>query len=169
MSIGFVGGAGVKNPLSLLFALADLVLGTLRLGLADLELFVLLVISGTERQCLGVLALGSAGVKLISDVSDSEKLLVLESDVANFFTVCTMSISLPKVETTRIDRVAGSSTLLFSDFRLRHLSDWSAFLIIFSMRWTGYPALLKHSPSSLRRFSSRSWSLIILLSLKQPE
>ena len=134
MSIRFVGGAGVWNPLPLLLELADLVLGTLRLGLADLELFVLLVISGTERQCLGVLALGSAGLKLISDVSDSEKLLVLESDVANFFTVGTMSTSLPKVETTLIDGVAGSSTLLFSDFRLRHLSDWSAFLLIFSIR-----------------------------------
>ena len=85
MPVGFDFGAGVRNPLSLLFALADLVLGTLRLGLA--ELLVLLVISGTERECLGVLALGSAGVKLISDVSDSEKLLVLESDVANFLTV----------------------------------------------------------------------------------
>ena len=49
VSVSFVGGAGVRNPLSLLFALAGLVLGTLRLGLADLELFVLLVISGTER------------------------------------------------------------------------------------------------------------------------
>ena len=87
MPVGFDFGAGVRNPLSLLFALADLVLGTLRLGLADLELLVLLVISGTERECLGVLALGSAGVKLISDVSDSEKLLVLESEVANFLTV----------------------------------------------------------------------------------
>ena len=84
---GFAVRAGVKKPLSLLFALVDLNLGTLRLGLADLELFVLLVMSGTERECLGVLALGSAGVKLISDVSDSEKLLVLESDVANFLTV----------------------------------------------------------------------------------
>ena len=37
VSVSFVGGAGVRNPLSLLFALADLVLGTLRLGLADLE------------------------------------------------------------------------------------------------------------------------------------
>ena len=68
MSIIFVGGAGVRNPLSLLFALADLDLGTLRLGLADLELFVLLVISGTERQCIGVLALGSAGVKNIPQI-----------------------------------------------------------------------------------------------------
>ena len=84
---GFAVRAGVKKQLSLLFALVDLNLGTLRLGLADLELFVLLVMSGNERECLGVLALGSAGVKLISDVSDSEKLLVLESDVANFLTV----------------------------------------------------------------------------------
>ena len=60
MSVGFDFGAGVRNPLSLLFALVDLVLGILRLGLADLELLVLLVISGTERECLGVLALGSA-------------------------------------------------------------------------------------------------------------
>ena len=87
MPVCFDFGAGVRNPLSLLFALADLVLGTLRLGLADLELLVLLVISGTERECFGVQALGSAGVKLISDVSDSENLLVLESDVANFLTV----------------------------------------------------------------------------------
>ena len=52
MSVGFDFGEVVRNPLSLLFALADLVLGTFRLGLADLELLVLLVISGTERECL---------------------------------------------------------------------------------------------------------------------
>ena len=73
---------------------------------------MLLVMSGTEMECLSVLALGSAEVKLISDVSDSEKIMVLESDAANFLTVLTMSISLPKVDTTLIDGVAGSSTLV---------------------------------------------------------
>ena len=54
-----------------------------RLGLADLELLV--VISGAERWCLGVLLRASLWAKLISDVSDSEKLLVLESEGVNFF------------------------------------------------------------------------------------
>ena len=38
------------------------------------------MISGAERWCLGVLLRASLWAKLISDVSDSEKLLVLESE-----------------------------------------------------------------------------------------
>ena len=40
---GFAVGAGVKKPLSLLIALVDLILGNIRLGLADLELLLLLL------------------------------------------------------------------------------------------------------------------------------
>ena len=75
-----VGAAGL-----LVFACAGVIRDTDRLGLADLELLV--VISGAERWCLGVLLRASLWAKLISDVSDSEKLLVLESEGVNFFTV----------------------------------------------------------------------------------
>ena len=61
------------------------------------------MISGAERWCLGVLSRASLWAKLISDVSDSEKLLVLESEDVNFLTVWMISMSLPKVETTLID------------------------------------------------------------------
>ena len=43
------------------------------------------MISGAERWCLGVLSRASLWAKLISDVSDSEKLLVLESEGVNCF------------------------------------------------------------------------------------
>ena len=48
------------------------------------------MISGAERWRLGVLLRASLWAKLISDMSDSEKLLVLESEGVNFFTVWMM-------------------------------------------------------------------------------
>ena len=60
-----VGAAGL-----FVSALADDIRDTDRLGLADLELLV--VISGAERWCLGVLPRASIWTKLISDVSDSD-------------------------------------------------------------------------------------------------
>ena len=51
------------------------------------------MISGAERWCLGVLSRASLRAKLIYDVSDSEKLLVLESEGVNFFTVWMMSVT----------------------------------------------------------------------------
>ena len=114
------------------------------------------MISGAERWCLGVLSRASLWAKLISDVSDSEKLLVLESEGVNFFTVWMMSMSLPKVDTTLIDGAWGSSFWVLSAFLFRHLSDCRAFLEMFSIKVVGYPAFLKHSPSSLRRLSRRS-------------
>ena len=86
-----------------------------------------MAISGAERCCLGALPQASLWAKLISDVSDSEKLLVLESEVANFLTVWVMSMSLPKVDTTLIDGVLGSSFWVLSVFLIRHLSDCRAF------------------------------------------
>ena len=43
---------------------------------------------------------------MLSGMSDSEKLRVLFSEDSNFLTEFTISESLPKVDTTRIDGVA---------------------------------------------------------------
>ena len=54
---------------------------------------------GTERWCVGVLVcgsgLGDADGAICSDMSDSEKLRVLDRDEANFLTELTISTSLP--------------------------------------------------------------------------
>ena len=103
-----------------------------QLGLGDLECGALML--GTDSLCVGVLVRGSRCS--VSGISDSEKLLVLDRDDANLFTEFTRSTSLPYVETTRIDGVT-SWTCVFSDLRLRHLSELRAFWIAFFVRDSG--------------------------------
>ena len=104
-----------------------------QLGLGDLECGALML--GTDSRCVGVLVRGSRCS--VSGISDSEKLLVLDRDDANLFTELTRSMSLPYVETTRIDGVTDSSACVFSDLRLRHRSEVRAFWIAFFVRDSG--------------------------------
>ena len=104
-----------------------------QLGLGDLECGALML--GTDSRCVGVLVRGSRCS--VSGISDSEKLLVLDRDDANLFTELTRSMSLPYVETTRIDGVTDSSACVFSDLRLRHRSGVRAFWITFFVRDSG--------------------------------
>ena len=81
------------------------------------------------------------------EMSDSEKLRVLVKEDSNFLTELTMSESLPKVDTTRIEGVAqGSSGAL--TLRFRDLSEPRAFLIESSIKESGYPAFLKQAFNS---------------------
>ena len=58
-------------------------------------------------------------------MSDSEKLLVLVSEDSNFRTEFTMSLSLPKVDTTLIDGVAQFRSTGCFTLRSNDLSDAS--------------------------------------------
>lgn len=81
------------------------------------------------------------------EMSDSEKLRVLVREDSNFLTELTMSESLPKVDTTRIEGVAQRSSGALT-FRFRDLSEPRAFLIESSIKESGYPAFLKQAFSS---------------------
>ena len=73
-------------------------------------------------------------------MSDSEKLRVLVSEDSNFRTEFTMSLSLPKVDTTRIDGAAQFCSSGCFTLRSNDLSDPRAFLMALSIKELGYPA-----------------------------
>ena len=88
-------------------------------------------------------------------MSDSEKLRVLFSEDSNFLTEFTISESLPKVDTTRIDGVAQGFWGNLA-FRSKDRSEFKAFLMELSIKESGYPAFLKHTFSSWSLCSSLS-------------
>ena len=82
------------------------------MGLGDLESVILTF--GTDNRREGVLVMSRVSERSELETSDSEKLLVLDNDVAKLLTELTRSV---------IDGTVLSSTCLLSNFLLRHRSE----------------------------------------------